>query len=495
MGKGLPLLLAGLLLVTFCRPVRAAARTAVLLPVADTAITYNGVDLDITAAFHQLLLDAGLELVDNSAMRRFVAANYLRRSGSIDTFTACKLGRELGVDFVILATVCEAGEKERFGLILTVLETVNGEVVWSLQKSSSLYQETTLLGIGAPVDGWDLKTQILVQAARRTALKLQNLEPGKTSSAHQLKLVDLQVYPEFVQGGNRVECRLRLQSLYRLPDRVEIVSGDLKTELAAAEVPGDYYGHWSAPAADGDYEAKLIFYNDKDATSVVMAGFPGFTVINQAPKLSFELKQGVLFNQVTVFREQLLISSKLEPRRAVSRWQVKVTQLDGTVVVNDQMDSDLPRSLYWRGQNNQQQRLPDGEYKFSMVIWDAAGNRAEATKRVALRSECQPVEVGIVPKDGKNFVRLSTQNDLDYALGLEWKLRVSSPEGKLLLQESGADLPVEIKLPDGLDDDYLLYAIEVRDQIDNTFSAADSRLRMPNASPEAAAGEKWSDDF
>jgi hypothetical protein len=495
MRKIFLLLLPGLLLLTLFRVAPLSAQTAVLLPIADTAVTYNGVDLDTTATFNQLLVDAGLKLIDDRPMRKFMAANYMRRSGAIDSFTAKMIGRELGADFVILATVCEDGFKERFGLVLTVLETVNGTVVWSLQKSSSLYQETTLLGIGAPFDGGSLRFQMLVEAARRTAAKVQSLDPGKPMAAHPLKLVDLQVYPQYVQGKSRVECRLRLQSLTCLPDRVELTSNGQIIKLIPGEIAGDYSGHWQAPSADGEYGVKLKFFNYRDGTTVTMADYAGYQVINQAPKLTFVLKQGVAFNQVTVFREQLLIASKLNPRRPVSRWQVEVTQLDGTVVVNDQMDGELPRSLFWRGHNNQHQRLPDGEYIFSLVIWDAAGNRAEATQRVALRSQCQPVEVGIIPKGKKNFIRLSTQKQADYVLALDWKLRVFLPGGKLLLKESGTNLPVEIELPADLKTDYLLYSIDVRDQIDNTFAVADIRLLLPNAAPEAAAGEKWSDDF
>jgi len=497
MRKLFPLLLITALMLSLFGVGEARVRSVALLPLADTGIDYNGVDLNTTATLGQLLADAGLTLLDNRPLRRFAAANYLRRSGSIDAFTARKFGRETGVDFVVVGTICEDGafEHERFGLIMTVFETVNGDIVWSLQDSSSLFQETTLLGIGAPRDGAELKFMMLDQVAQRMAQVLQDLEPERPVDSGQLKLVDLQIEPRYLRGGDRVECRLRLQSLGKMPDRVELSTGTEKIELKTGQAEGEYYGSWTAPAADGYYGVGLSFYGASNLPPVTMNDYSGYTVINQAPQLELELKQGFTFNEVTVFREQLMITSRLQPVRPVSRWQVKVLQADGTVVVNDQMDGDLLHNLLWRGWNNQRQRLPDGEYQLSLILWDAAGNRVEATKKIAIQSECQPVEVGVIRKQEQNFIRLSAPQDTAFILDLDWKIRILTPAGDLLMEQAGSNLPAEFKLPPDLKVDFLFYSINVRDQIDNTYAVADSRLQMPEAKLRKPAGEQWSDDF
>ena len=495
--KKIQFLLAVSLLLTVAGVSYARVRTAALLPLADTTIDYNGVDLDTTAVLGQFLAAAGLTLLDNNSLRRFAAANSLRRSGAIDAFTVRKLGRDTGVDFVLIGTICENGafERKRFGLLMTAFETVNGDIVWSFQESSSLLQETTLLGIGAPENGEELKSMLLHRAAAKAAQALQIQEKASPRNGGRFKLVDLQLEPRFLRGGERIACRLKLQTLDKMPARVELSNGEGRIELKAAESAGEYYGSWTSPAAEGSYRIGLVIYDDSGQPAVTMPDYSGYTVVNRAPQLELELKQGFAFNDITVFRDQLMIVSRLQPVRPVSRWQVKVLQMDGSVVVNDRMDGELPHNLLWRGCNRQRQRLPDGEYRLSLTLWDAAGNRAAATRKIALQSECQPVDVGIVRKQEKNYIRLSAPQDADFVLDLRWKLKVSSPAGDLLIEQSGTTLPAELKLPDNLNVDFLFYSINVRDQIDNSYVVADSRIQMPEAKLRRSRGEQWSDDF
>jgi len=473
------------------------AQTIALLPIAETTADYNGVDLASTDILSQFLVEAGLTLVDDESVRQFIAVNRLRHSGYIDSFTAQKVGRDLNADLVLSVTLCEDGSpgKERFGLVLTALETVNGEVVWSVQNSSSLLQETTLLGVGAPRDGEELKFMILMQVAQRAALELPEIIPLQLSREFRFKLVDLQINPKFVRGESQVECQVKLEMLAEMPARIIFTSGTEQVKLSPGRGIGEYQGYWLAPAADGVYTVSLEIYSDVDSVPVRMQDYASYTVINQAPQLSIELKQGFNLNGVTVFREQVLISTTLHPNRAVSRWQVKITRQDGTVVVNDQMDGELPRDLFWRGWNNKRQHLPDGEYTITVIIWDAAGNRAEASRKASLQSECQPVEAKAVHKGKQNFVRLSTQGDSIGLLSLQWKLLVLLPDGELLMEHSGSSLPVEFVLPDNIDVDFLLFSIDVRDQVGNTFSVVDSRLQLPESGLHVVKAEKWSNDF
>ncbi|MCK5681364.1 hypothetical protein KAI46_11200 [bacterium] len=408
MQKIFLLLLATLLLLSGFNVGVSRAQSVVLLPVADTSNDYNGVDLDITAVLYGLLADAGLQLVEDTAVRSFMAANRLRYSGVIDSFATRKMGRELGADIVLLTTLCENGApgKKRFGLVLTALETVNGEVVWSAQDSSSLLQETALFGVGEPLDGPDLKLRILQLLAERTADELPLIVPLLPSGAHQLKLVDIQIEPEFLRGGESVKCQLELESLGEMPKRVVLKNCGGEVDLVPGKSMGEFNGRWRALADEGEYKLSLTFMNESGDQITTISDVAKYTVFNRAPQLLVELKQGLAVNDVTIFRERLLISSRLQPKRLVSRWQVKVIRSDGRVMVDDNMDGELPCDLVWTGCNNKRQRLPDGEYDLLVKIWDAAGNQAEASRKVSILSECQPIEVKTVRKGKKNFVHI-----------------------------------------------------------------------------------------
>jgi len=476
--------------VTDCRGL-----TVALLPFADISSDYNGVDLQATGDFYKLLEDKGMTLVDDLEVRHFMARNRLRRAGSLDSFAARQIGSELNAELVLTVTLCESGslDKGRFGLLLTAFATRSGEVVWSTQVSSSLFQETSLLAIGAPRDGYDLRARMMQVMAHRVARDLSELELQALSQRYPFKLVEIKVLPEYVRGVSPVSCVLKLEALAGLPEKIELQSAAGQVVLSPGKTLGEYYGKWPAPLEDGEYPVSLSF-KDQD-TSVKLEKVAQYTVMNKPPKLSFELKQGHTLNGVAVFREQLLISSRLQPSRPVSRWQFMIKRLDGSVLVKDEQDGELPRDLLWRGCNSKRQRLQDGDYSLTLTIWDAANNSCEAVKKVSLRTECQPVEVETVKKGEKNLVRLSVPDITLNSLGLTWKLHVYTPEGEPLMEHSGTALPAEIELPMGIDVDFLLYSIDVQDLIGNTFSLADNRLYMPDSGLQVAGAEKWSEDF
>lgn len=469
-----------------------------LLPVADTSKDYNGVDLDTTAVLYDLLAANGLGLLEDTAVRSFMAANRLRYSGVIDSFAARKMGRELGADIVLLATLCESGAlgRKRFGLVLTAVETVNGEVVWSTQDSSSLLQETTLLGVGEPLDGPELKFGVLQRLAEQAATEISLLEELASSGTHQLKLVDIRVEPEFLRGGELLKCQIKLESLSEMPHQVVLKSCGSEVIMVPGGSKGEFNGRWRAPVDEGEYELSLICASGPGEQIITIRDAASYTVFNQAPELEVVLKQGLLVNDTTVFRERLLISSRLKPKRSISRWQVKVIRPDGRVMVDDNMDGELPRDLVWSGCNNKRQRLPDGEYDLLVTIWDSAGNRVETYHKVSILSECQPIEVKTVRKGKKNFVHLESQESSLKSLELDWRLQVLLPDGELVIEISGTKLPVDLELPTGIDVDFLVFSIDVRDQIGNTFSVADSRLQMPDTGLHLARHKyQWSDDF
>ena len=472
------------------------ALTVALFPLADISSEYNGVDLKATNHFHELLEQEGVTLLDDLDVRRFMAQNRLRRSGCLDSFAARKMGRELHADLVLLVTLCESGGSEtgRFGLLLTAFDTDTGELVWSTQESSSLFQETSLLAIGAPRDGIDLQFRIMEIVARRVALELPKLEPREVSERYPFKLADFQVSPEYVRGASPVECFLKLEALFELPEKVELLSDAGRVILIPGKVEGEYYGRWAAPVADGDYTVSLALSGSVPSNPVELQNLSHYKVINQPPELIIDLKQGHVVNDVTIFKEQLLISSRVRPTRPISRWRFTVVRPDGRVLVKDEQDGELPRDLIWRGCNSKRQHLPDGDYVLTLTIWDAANNRSQAVKKVSLQTECQPVEVKTVKKGDKNLVRLTTPESSS-SLSLTWKLNLYSPEGEPLLERSGSALPVDIELSSDIKVDFLLFSIDVYDQIGNTFSLAENRLYMPEPGVQLARGEKWSEDF
>ncbi len=497
-------LAALIILLLLAGPEPVWAKRLALLPLADISVDYNGIDLETTAKVAQMLREQGFDLVEQTEVRRFMATNRLYHAGLLDAFSARKMARDLGCQLILLGTVLETAEdryQARFGLLLTALSGSSGKVVWSLEKSSALSEETALLGIGEPRSRTDLENLVLAEMGRRLNRGLVNTDFSEVldGSLKPFQVVDFRISPNYVKSGVIVESFLRLSCLESYPDNVTVEDGTGKKHpLNPDRLAGEYRGSWPTPLNDGHYSVSLILEWSSNDTCFTEDDLTTYQTCSTPPDLQVEFRQGVVRDDVTIFNDYILILSHSSNEKPLARWQVEVTRPDGRRVLQETYDGDLPTRLLWRGWDQKRAPLPDGLYSFFFKVWDAAENHTVVEKKISIQRACRPLAVKTAKRQGRNVIVVTGTDSTGTDLSPSWKLNLYSNEGVELLQSSGTTLPVEIELPEDYQENFVLCELEALDQIGNRFTIAEKRVYMPGHGLQVTQHEDdghWSEDF
>ena len=475
-----------------------------LLPLADISVDYNGIDLETTAKVAQMLREQGFDLVDEAEVRRFMATNRLYYAGTLDAFSARKMARDLGCQLILLGTVLEAAENRhqaRFGLLLTALSGSSGKVVWSLEKTSALSEETGLLGIGEPRSRSDLENLVLAEVGKKLNSDLVDTDfTGGLDESHKpFQVVDFRINPNYVRSGVMVESLLRLSCLETYPDKVVVEDGNGKKHLLnPGRLAGEYRGSWPTPLNDGNYSVSLVLEWSSNDTCFTENDLTTYQTCSTPPDLQVEFRQGVVRDDVTIFNDHILILPHSSNEKPLARWQVEVTRPNGRRILQETYDGDLPGRLVWRGCDQKRAPLADGLYNFFFKVWDAAENHTVVKKKISIQRVCRPLAVKTAKRQGKNVLVVTGTNSTNSDLSPSWKLNLYSNEGVELLQSSGTTLPVEIELPRDYQESFVLCELEAQDQIGNRFTIAEKRVYMPGHGilvTQHKGEDHWSEDF
>ncbi|NPA25896.1 MAG: hypothetical protein GXO34_08735, partial [Deltaproteobacteria bacterium] len=243
-------------------PAVAAGLRLALIPISDLSINYNGIDLETTQQFEQILKQFGYELAAEKEVRKFMAANRVFDCSRLNAFTARKLGRDLDCELILGATITDISTDDRkpdFGLALNVFSAVSGEIVWSLNECSAQTEETTLLAIGEPRSQAELKNRILIRLASRLQ-ELTSAAPLPTDrpAGKPYEVEEFLVNPAYVRSGTPVATTIRIDSLDSPPDLVTVITGPgQEYPLEPGRRPGEFSGRWTAPPNEGRHPLSL----------------------------------------------------------------------------------------------------------------------------------------------------------------------------------------------------------------------------------------------
>ncbi len=486
-------------------PAVAARLRLALIPISDLSINYNGIDLETTQQFEQILKQFGYEPAVEKEVRKFMAANRVFDCSRLNAFTARKLGRELDCELILGATITDISTNDRkpdFGLALNIFSAASGEIVWSLHESSARTEETTLLAIGEPRSQVELKQRILIRLATRLQkLTSGNPPPGNRTTGKPYEIEEFLVKPSYARSGTPVETTIRIDTLDSPPDRVTVITGpDRELILKPGRRPGEFGGRWSAPALEGRHplSLRLIWKRTDKQLVYIEKQLASYQVCNTPPRLSVEFRQAREMDGIPVFNKQVVLISHYSHKVPISRWQVQVTNRKNTSIFKETYSGRLPNRMAWRGWDSRHNLLPDGRYIFTLRIWDAAGNQAEVSRTIAIQRKCPPLTVKTIRKERQIFLQIEDPAQTGKTMLQAWHLNLYSPTGNEILSRSGTELPAEIELPQGYKSNFVRCELEARDQIGNLFTLSDERIYMPGHDLDVArqkTRKKWSEDF
>lgn len=491
------------LLLCFISQIADAQRVA-LLPLADVSHGtkgIGGINLPVTQELKKALQRQGFELVQDDDVERFLIKNRIRTSGYLDSFLAYKLGKELDCSLVFVGTVTEYSETEggALGLTLSAFDTMSGMQVWGGTRGMDAEEFVSVLGLGESKDLNSL-TDLTLDSLLHGVEESINVS-GLLTLTTPYKILDLQMSPKFINGGEPISLQLEMNFLDKVPTRIALKSGPNEFPLAPGPSPGIYQGTVISEMASGPHQVSLVFEWEDEKGPEFTANLASYVVVNSPPPLELVLHKGVDVAGVTLFRSHLVIIPDLAKQPLMDRWMMELRDERDVRVMAEEHMGNLPGRLVWYGKNKHGRQIKDGLYTFSLKAWDSAGNEIGRDFPVALQTEPASLDFQVFFENGKKFLKVQSVGAI-VAPVIDWKLNATNLKGSKILQVSGDTLPLIIEIPDTIKDGPLICDLDTMDSLGNRLLLKGTEVELPKNTfdandPAFASSEDagWVDSF
>ena len=488
------LLIAVFFLFSLLAPGSGFAVTVAVFPVEDLSQGRNGVNFPLTEFLQQNLSERGHEIVPSSRIISFMARYRIRWLGFLDTSHIFQVHDDLGADYLLLGSVTQLQEDPvaSLGMVLTVVRSRDGRVVWTDVGAMSQADISNLLGIDEPESVADLLPVL--------ANDLLNGWPAvkDDSRTGQRVLVEsTSLSPRFVMPGEMVHCSVKIRTAAGRDDlsRVLLMVGDDDFLPMREEKKNFYTVSWVAPDRNGSLPVSLILHYHTGDKEVFFAG--NYQIDNRAPKLTLNIK-GKKVNNHTAFSRRLIIQPLWQDPEPISRWSLTVRNLDGDVMIAGEGKRTLPKRFFWKGQRPDGHKAYDGIYDVVLQVWDRAGNVTAASEKVLLTST--PPIPRVTAEIGAENLVVSLDGDSEIPVDF-WTSEILFSDGEVVLVDQGSELPVELQVPYPLLEEKrkLECVVVIRDVLGNRIRKKIKDL-MQYVAPtdekeEAPKHEEWVTEF
>jgi len=411
-----------------------------VFPVEDLSQGSNGVNFEFSEFISHSLEEKGLDIVPMDQLVSFMARKRIRRLGFLDSGTMHKLSVDLGAQYIVFTTISQLKEEKELslGLIIQILRTSDGTLIWSRSQALSSSDSRRMLGVGEPQSVNDLRrylTQGLFAGFSVDHLENISYEPG------EIVIEQVEITPRHARPGTEVTCTITLSR--NNPDIpfncLLVVGGDdyykmtpiLKSGLRAS---------WSAADNEGSKAVSLII-GFTSAKKILYLG--SYEVDSSPPELDLHLK-GVEIGKRTIFSDTLPIIPIWRKREPLSRWQISIIKKGGEAVLSNEGTGALPPRFDWKGQRLDGNKAEQGTYLVRLQVWDRALNLTSVTREVEYRRETPQPKVQASVIGDKLAVTLDYQGEIPVKY---WSARILFSDGEPLVEEQGDLFPVEIILP------------------------------------------------
>ena len=405
----------------------------------------------------------GMEVATQDEVDAFLALKRIRYTGGITRLNAREMGKVLGVEAILLGSVnlyADMNGEVYTGVTLRLISTADGEIVWTKVLSYSGRDFEGILGLGLVTSLEELSRRVVVGLLE----ELPRAIPIDDSKIRPFEIERVEVYPEAVRGGDKVEVRVKFHSFVDRPVEIKARIGDVEALLRPLKMD-EYGGFIQVPQAEGVHLIDVIASYGGDLTYEYPA--VGKAVVdNTPPVIDIKVSREIFAPRrkgYVMLRPRLLSYERIE------QWEIRILDEMGRVVRSDKGYGKLPKGLIWRGEDNRFQMVEDGRYTYRFAAMDSAGNIAVLSG--TLRVKNRPPSVDISIEEGEDRLIFNFDYNPDEAIK-EWEVVLLSPEGKQIKVIRGkGDLPRRLEYPlvGSVDVKRLSFAVDVRDRAGNHF--------------------------
>ncbi len=451
------------------------AYNVAVFPVLDLTKDSNGVNFEITNGLFHGIGSLGVDLVPEKSIISFMARHRIRVLGRLTIQDIRRCREELGTDLILMATLCEYGQGANgvsIGMVLQLVRTADAKVIWSMVRDLTEQDFTHILGISESGGLGDLAERLIGEI-------VENWPQEIDVTAEEEEAIEFEaarIFPRYVRPGRMVTCSIKPRERSmgeKLPTmRLKVDGGQVFPLEEDKDFPGVFKAMWKAPNQDGRYAVVLVSRWPSGYQERKLIG--SYYVDSKPPILELTFKN-VILEDIPTFNERLVVIPKMKEPEPTRFWRFSVvSEATNATILDYDGAGQLPKRLYWHARNSDGSAVDDGIYVVTLRVWDRAGNVAVAKKRVRVRRMPPEVEIQLKKKRDDIMMSLIEKKGLPIAF---WWVRVSFANGKIVAEDDGDKLPVEIRLaPEkALSGKNLLATITVTDIVGNEF-----RRRIPN---------------
>lgn len=459
---------------------QAQAVTVAVFPVDDLSAKPTAANSQaVTELLAGELAKRGLTVVSQEKVLDFMRDNRIRQLGMLSSQDITAAGRDLGVDAVLVGSLCQQNDKAAaLGLTVSLLRASDGRTIWASSKGMSLVDEQRLLKRQAPsslaevqplllaelFSGWPDDLDTLSRQARRPRIQAAEVE-----TETPLDIDSVFFNPKRVQPGQEVSCTIRFKLkndaaqtrvFIRVGNRIHVattsdgvyyqvswVGSDDKVGKPVQVAMNDpqpqiLNGMWSGAKQDADYPVSLIveWPSGKRVESYV-----GSYVVDSLPPAVQLKARGKEVKGSVAFRAEVPIKVLFKRAEPVSQWEFAITTPEGEIVTADKGNGQPPADFSWRGLDNKGGRALPGQYVAHLKVWDQAQNVGQAQAKVLLLPQVPGANLTLSDEQAPLVATLKPLDELPIVY---WRLEMWSEDNVRLQSFEGQTLPAKIVLPD-----------------------------------------------
>ncbi|MFQ5901742.1 MAG: hypothetical protein ACE5IH_09335 [Thermodesulfobacteriota bacterium] len=417
-------------------------------------------------------------LVPQDKVEDFLASRRIRYTGGINRLNARLLRKELSADTVLLGSTdlfVESANDIYVGLTFRLVSTLNGSIVWADSISYAGKDFAGILGLGR-VASLDELTSIVVKelvksfplkdVTRKLASIPQNSDP--------YELEKVVVEPSIGRMGEKIDITLKILSIADAPLEVKGTWNGTKVTFRRFE-DGEYRGSTVFSEEEGIHHLD-IFITDKEKNTFPFYSVARILVDNTPPVVELDVGNKIFSPKMKGYTS---FSPGMLSLDDISEWSMEILNDEGKRVRGDRGYDNLPKALIWRGENDANMWVEDGQYTYKFVVKDTAGNETTISDTIKVKSRPPQINVDIDVVEERLIFLFDSGSEEDVQ---SWKLTLLDKEGKeVRIIEGEGNVPPILNYPitgsEQIDTlSFSFTATDVAGNIFKTFSSIPSIL-------------------
>ena len=456
--------ISSLLFLAFCRP--AGAWSIAVFPLLDLTKDTNGVNMPLTDYLRrQTEMQVNKVIADQDIMA-FMIRHRIRTLGKLDTVAIERARNEIGADLILLGTVCQLQKapSATVSLSLQLIRTSDKKTVWTTTKDLNQADLQSLLALSDPETLDDLFDVYFPSLLDSFPLDIDT----NVETKEKLNIGSIVLRPEYVQPGQTVHCRVRLNEIRQTGNNedgreVSIRVGGAMYPAVIDEEEKFITASWPAQDIAGAYPVALVVKWPSGQQEETIFGRYQVDVI--PPDLKMYLIGPEVDGRATFNRFLTIMTTMADPE-PISKWTVAVFDKDDEPIVFQEEAGQVPKRITWNGFTSRGIPAQDGDYLIRIIVWDRAGLSGTAEHMVSLRRT--PPEVSLDVEKQDRHLKIAMENSVATPL-LYWWLRVYEDGGRIVKTADGDNFPatVTLELPEKIDSSKFELLLEALDVLGN----------------------------